>query len=279
MVPIGTVPGMNFRVELDIFRGPLDLLLYLVRKHEMEIADIRVSAIAEQFLAYLEVLQEIDIDAVGDFLEMATTLIELKSRLVLPHGGEETDELLDPRADLVQQLLEYKQFKDAASLLDDRSRQWQQHYPRLVDDLPPRHLAPADQPIIEAEIWDLVSAFGRIIRESQVVPTANIVYDDTPIHVYMRRLHRRLVDDGRAAFSQQFAPGMHKSALIGVFLSILELARHHRVVTEQDDGHGEIWIRPGDGFDPSWRLEDASEERAEALTQKLASVNIPLKPR
>lgn len=148
---------MNFRVDLDIFRGPLDLLLYLVRKHELDVADIPIAAIADQFLSYLEILQEIDINAVGDFLEMASTLIELKSRLVLPHGGEETDELLDPRADLVQQLLEYKKFKDAASLLDDRSREWQQHYPRLVDDLPPRQTPLSDQPILEAEMWDLVS--------------------------------------------------------------------------------------------------------------------------
>lgn len=270
---------MNFRVDLDIFRGPLDLLLYLVRKHELDIADIPIAKIAEQFLGYLEVLQEIDINAVGDFLDMASSLIELKSRLVLPHGGEETDELLDPRADLVQQLLEYKKFKDAASLLDDRSREWQQHYGRLVDDLPPRQTPLADQPILEAELWDLVSAFGRIIRESQVVPTSSIVYDDTPIHVHMRRIHRQLSEDGKAGFSQFFAPGMHKSTLIGVFLSILELARHHSVVTEQVEGHGEIWIKPGEGFDPQWNLADIDTAKSDALAEKLASVNLPIKPR
>ncbi|MFO0868085.1 MAG: segregation/condensation protein A [Pirellulales bacterium] len=270
---------MNFRVDLDIFRGPLDLLLYLVRKHELEIADIPIAVIAEQFMAYIEILEVIDINAVGDFLDMASTLVEIKSRLVLPHGGEETDELLDPRADLVQQLLEYKKFKDAASLLDDRSRDWQQHYARLVDDLPPRQPHLAEQPIQEAELWDLVSAFGRIIRESQVVPTANIVYDDTPIHVYMRRIHRMLAEEGRAAFSQLFAPGMHKSALIGVFLSILELARHHSVLTEQVEGHGEIWIRPGEGFDPQWNLADIDPAKAAALADKLAAANLPLKPR
>ncbi|MFO0905621.1 MAG: segregation/condensation protein A [Pirellulales bacterium] len=270
---------MQFRVDLDIFRGPLDLLLYLVKKHELEIADVPIATITEQFLTYLEVLQEINIDDVGDFLDMASTLVEIKSRLVLPHGGEEADELLDPRSDLVQQLLEYKKFKDAASLLDDRSRDWQQHYPRLVDDLPPRQTPMADQPILEVELWDLVSAFGRIIRESQVVPTSNIVYDDTPIHVHMRRIHRMLAEQGRCAFSQLFAPGMHKSTLIGVFLSILELVRHHSVLTDQAEGHGEIWVLPGEKFDPSWNLADIDTSKADELADKLAEMNLPIKPR
>src|SRR5262245_11210924 len=106
---------MNFRVELDIFRGPLDLLLFLVRKHEVEVVDLPIAPIAEQFVAYLEILEQIDIDSVGDFLEMASTLAEIKSRLVLPHGGEIEEPLDDPRHELVQQLLEYKKFKEAAS--------------------------------------------------------------------------------------------------------------------------------------------------------------------
>jgi len=239
---------MNFRVQLDTFRGPLDLLLYLVRKHEVDILDIPVAVIAEQFCEYMDVLATIDVNAVGDFLEMASTLAEIKSRLVLPHGGEEEATLEDPREDLVQRLLEYKRFKDAASLLEDQSRDWQQRYARLVDDLPSRDMALDEQPIQEVELWDLVSAFNRIIRESQVVTPTNIIYDDTPIHVYMQRIHEKLVKNGRAGFSEMFAPGMHKSAMIGVFLAVLELVRHHSVVTEQPAPHGEIWILPGENF-------------------------------
>src|SRR5687767_1980747 len=108
-----------FRVDLtNIFRGPLDLLLYLVKKHEVEIVDIPVGLITEQYLAYLEVLKELDVDAVGEFLDMASSLIELKSRMVLPHGGDEVETLDDPRDELVTRLLEYKKFKDAASMLE-----------------------------------------------------------------------------------------------------------------------------------------------------------------
>lgn len=250
---------MNFRVDLDTFRGPIDLLLYLVRKHEVDILDIPVAVIAEQFCEYLDVIAAIDVNAVGDFLEMASTLAEIKSRLVLPHGGEEESVVEDPRDDLVERLLEYKRFKDAASLLEDQSRDWQMHYSRLVDDLPPREIAPDEQPIEEVELWDLVSAFNRIIRESQVVAPTNIVYDDTPIHVYMRRIHEKLVSQGRVGFSEMFLPRMHKSAMIGVFLAILELVRHHSVVTEQTDVHGEIWILPGEHFRAEFGLTEVDD--------------------
>ena len=94
------------------------------------------------------------------------------------------------------------------------------------------------------ELWDLVSAFGRIIRENVATKPSNIVYDDTPIHVYMERIYGRLVERGQMAFSDLFDAGMHKSALIGIFLAVLELVRHHRVRVEQNDLFGEIWVLP-----------------------------------
>src|SRR5439155_12478566 len=150
--------GMDFRVQLDVFRGPLDLLLFLVRKHELDIRDLPISLITEQYLAHLEVLQELDVNEVGDFLEVASTLVEIKSQLVLPRGGEETENWDDPRDQLVERLLEYKKYKDAACMLDERSRDWQQHYSRLASDIAARAVDPAGQPIREVELWDLVSA-------------------------------------------------------------------------------------------------------------------------
>ncbi len=233
---------MSFNVQLEIFRGPLDLLLYLVRKHEVEITDIPILTITEQFLEYMEILEQIDVNAVGDFLEMASTLIEIKSRLVLPRGGEEEGDLEDPRQDLVQRLLEYKKFRDAASLLEEQSREWQRHFSRQAIDLPPRERNLADQPIHEVELWDLVSAFSRILRENSAQRPSNIVYDDTPIHVHMEQLLEQLKNDGRIAFSELFQPGMHKSSLVGIFLACLELARHDNILCEQNDLFGEIWV-------------------------------------
>jgi segregation and condensation protein A len=239
---------MSFRVDLDIFRGPMDLLLYLVRKHELDTADIPMALITDQFLKYLEVLELLDVNAAAEFIEMASTLIEIKSRMVLPRGGEELEELEDPREGLVERLLEYKQYRDAASILEEQSRRWQRRLSRVANDLPPRRPDLAGQPIQELELWDLVSAFGRVVRDAQVVQPTSIIYDETPIHVHMQRIHQRLVEAGRAAFSEMFAPGAHKSSMIGVFLAILELVRHHDVRTEQYDTHGEIWILPGENF-------------------------------
>jgi len=261
---------MRFRVDLDTFRGPMDLLLYLVRKHEIEITDLPIALITDQYLQHLTVLEQLDVNAVGDFLEMASTLIEIKSRMVLPRAGEVEDELEDPREELVQRLLQYKKYKDAASILEERSRQWQQHYPRLADDLPSRRMDLADQPIHEVELWDLVSAMGRIMREHRATRPSSIVYDETPIHIYMKAIHDRLVRDGRMAFSEMFEPGMHKSAMIGVFLAILELVRHRHVLAEQNQLHGEIWILPSERFSPVFDASDAdgydhgTEENEEA---------------
>jgi len=235
---------MDFHVDLNIFRGPLDLLLYLVRKHEVEIVDIPISLITNQYLEYLAVLEQLDVGAVGDFLAMASLLIEIKSQQVLPRADEVEEELEDPRQELVRRLLEYKQYRDAASMLDERSRAWQQHYPRVAADLPPRQRNLAEEPIHEVELWDLVSAFGRIIRENVAVRPSNIVYDDTPIHVHMSRILAQLHESGRLALSQLFDVRLHKSVLIGMFLAVLELVRHHRVRAEQNELFGEIWILP-----------------------------------
>jgi segregation and condensation protein A len=234
---------MDFRIELDV------LLFYLVRKHEVEITDIPIAPITEQFLAYLEVLKDLDVDAVGEFLEMASTLVEIKSRMLLPRPEEIEDPLEDPRHDLVQRLLEYKRYKDAASMLEERGREWQRRYPRMASDVPAFSRDPAAEPIQEVELWDLVSAFGRILRETSAAQPSSIRYDDTPIRVYMAHIHDQLRARGRLGFGELLNPTMHRSTLVGLFLAVLELVRHHGVRVEQADAFGEIWIVAGDDAD------------------------------
>ena len=240
---------MSFLIDLDIYRGPLDLLLYLVRRNEVEVDELPVGQIASQYLDYVMVIQHLDINAAADFLEIASILTEMKSRSVLPRAEEEAEpenEIIeDPRRDLVRRLLEYKKFKDAASLLEEQGRQWQERFPRMAVDLPRRPRELADEPIHELEVWDLVSALARLLRDNQSAATTSIVYDDTPIHVFMERIHTRLVEHGRLAMSELFQPGMHKSTLVGLFLAILELVRHHGVRAEQEGDFGEIYITPG----------------------------------
>lgn len=235
----------RFRVDLDLFRGPLDLLLYLVRKHEVDVEELPIAPITVQYMEFLEVLQIVDVNAAGDFLEMASTLAEIKSRKVLPRADEVQEEVDDPRRDLVRQLLEYKKYRDAASMLEERGRRWQERFPRLSNDLPPRQRNLAEEPIHELEMWDLVSAFSRIMRDREASQPASIVYDDTPIHVYMSRIHGRLVASGQVVFTDLFSAGMHKSSLISVFLAMMELVRNHGARAEQETLFGEIWLYPG----------------------------------
>lgn len=246
---------------LDIFQGPLDLLLYLVRKHELDVTDLPVAPITDQFLQYLAVLEQIDVNAVGEFLDMASSLIEIKSRMVLPGEDEVEDELVDPRQELVRRLLAYKQYRDAASMLDERGREWRQRFPRLAGDLPSQPRSPHEQPIQEVELWDLVSAFGRVLKEKfSAKGPENIRYDETPIHVYMQRIDERLRRDGRTPFTAFFTGAVHKSALVGMFLAVLELVRHEHARAAQQELFDEIWLEPGDAplpaeFDAFGRYE------------------------
>jgi len=257
---------MSFRVTLDIFRGPLDLLLYLVRKHEVDIADIPIAAITEQYLEYLAVLQALDIDGVAEFVALASTLLEIKAQQLLPAGDGEEVPVEDPRAELVQRLLQYKEYRDAAAALEERSRRWQQQYARRAgeDGAGPRD--PADEPLQEVELWDLVSAFARVLRSAELAQPSSIVYDDTPIQVYMARILQRVRAEGRLALGGLFDPSMHKSRLVGIFLAVLELVRSHRVTLEQPCLFGEIWIYPGPAADEP--LEPAP---LEACDSSLAS--------
>ncbi|HEX6962403.1 MAG TPA: segregation/condensation protein A [Lacipirellula sp.] len=234
---------MRFRVQLDMFAGPLDLLLYLVRKHELEALEIPLARVAEQYLEILAVLEQIDVDAVGDFLEVASQLMEIKSRMMLPRHEEiEEEPVDDPRHELVQRLLEYKKYKEAASLLEERAREWQLRYERQVNDLDDGPSDPAEQPIHDVELWDLVSAFSRVMKEKNPAKTTKIRYDDTPIEVHMARIEERLAAEGRLTFISLFEAGMHRSRMVGLFLALLELIRHRRARVEQAELFGEIWV-------------------------------------
>ena len=236
---------MRFRVQLDMFAGPLDLLLYLVKRHELEVLEIPIARVAEQYLEILAVLEVIDVDAVGDFLEVATQLMEIKSRLMLPRHEEiEEEPVDDPRQELVTRLLEYKRYKEAANLLEERARQWQRRFERRSDDLAISMSDPANQPIHEVELWDLVSAFSRVIKQKSVETSTKIRYDDTPIEVHMERIKERIAAEGKLRFAEFFEAGMHRSRMVGLFLALLELIRHHHVSVEQAELFGEIWVLP-----------------------------------
>jgi segregation and condensation protein A len=232
---------MDYQVDLATFRGPLDLLLYLVKRNEVDVLDIPIARILEQFQEYLrQHLDWLDVERAGDFLVMAATLMEIKSKLLLPRGEEAAEEE-DPRLELVRQLVEYKRFKDAAALLEAQAERQSHRVGRQGLPLPAGP-DPAQQPLRPVELWDLVSAFGRLMRETLALQPQQVVVDQTPLHVYMEQIVERLGREPRLRFSALFTPPYHRGRLVGLFLAVLELTKGRRVVAEQPEPFGEIWL-------------------------------------
>jgi segregation and condensation protein A len=231
----------TYLVDLETFYGPLDLLLYLVKQDEVDILDIPIAKVADQFKHYLEIIQLVDVERAGDFLVMASTLMEIKSRMLLPQLPEQEKSAEDdPRRELVRQLIQYKRFKEAASLLEDCAERQGQRLARQPAQEPARGPGPAT--LKPVELWDLVSAFGRLMSETLANQPQAVVVDHTPLQVHMNQILERLKATGRVPFSKLFTPPYSRSRLVGLFLAVLELTKSHQIVPEQADSFGEIWI-------------------------------------
>ncbi|MFQ6036333.1 MAG: segregation and condensation protein A, partial [Sedimentisphaerales bacterium] len=226
----------DYRVNLDIFAGPLDLLLYLVRKEEVDIYDIPIAKITDQYLRYIEMLKSLNIDLAGDFLVMAATLMEIKSAMLLPRATPEQladDDLTDPRAELIRQLLEYKKFKDAANLLHAAADEHRQRFAR--PDTIMERLRPDAEPQLDIEqvsVWDLLEAFDAICRATGVSRDISHIKDDTPIDLYQIEVLHRLQTEGPMIFERIFESKSHRAVMIGLFLALLELIREKLVWAE-----------------------------------------------
>lgn len=248
----------EYRVELDVFNGPLDLLLYLLKRDELDIYDIPIARITDSYVNYVSALRMLsqkdglDINVAGDFLVMAATLMEIKSAMLLPKAPVETSdgkptaaqELADPRLELVQQLLEYKRLKDSASLLEMRKVSQEARYARQparpdgeVDEPPPVDLD-------EVQIWDLLSAFEKLMREvgGRKPKYHEVTYDDTPIDLHAADIEDRLTRDGKLTLSQLILGRKSRSEMIGVFLAVLELIREKKILVRQDETLGDMEI-------------------------------------
>jgi segregation and condensation protein A len=229
---------MEYKVTLPDFHGPLDLLLYLVKRDEIDIRDIPIARVAEQFRAYLDVMKWVDVEQAGDFLVMAATLMEIKSKMLLPRSEEPLEQEDDPRLDLVRQLIEYRKFKEAAALLEARAEAQNSRVPRQQPPTP--LLDPSRQPLKHVELWDLVSAFSRLMQETLNQQSEQVIIDHTPLHVYVDEVIRRLEEESPLPFSVLFTPPRHRGRLVGLFLAVLELIKARQAVAEQPEPFAEI---------------------------------------
>ena len=236
----------EYRVNLDIFSGPLDLLLYLVRKEEVEIYDIPIARITEEYIRYIEMIKMLDVELAGEFLVMAATLMEIKSLMLLPADelNALADEENDPRAELIRQLLEYKKFKDAANLLKISAENQEQKFGRsdsIIAGL--KTDAEPELDIDQLSIWDLLGAFDSIMKATGGMMDISHITDDTPIDLYQIEILHRLQTEGAMSFARIFQDKKNKMIMIGLFLAVLELVREKLITAEQAKPSMPIYLR------------------------------------
>jgi segregation and condensation protein A len=258
-----------------MFAGPLDLLLYLVRKEEVDIYDIPIARITDQYIHYIEMLKSLDIDLASDFLVMAATLMEIKSAMLLPRAEPDQmqdEDLADPRAELIRQLLEYKRFKDAANLLEAAADQHSQRFSR-PDSLTGRLRADAEPEldIEQVSVWDLLEAFDSVCKATGTITDLRHIKDDTPIDLYQIEILHRLQTEGPMSFGRIFESRPNRVVMIGLFLALLELIRAKLVWAESISG-GEssprtrgpdIYLRPLTDKSPQEAVQEAILAAAE----------------
>ncbi|MFI4897017.1 MAG: segregation and condensation protein A [Phycisphaerales bacterium JB059] len=250
----------NYRVRLDAFEGPLDLLLFLIRRAEVDVTDIPIAAITDQYMAQLEQIERIDIELAGEFLVMAATLMEIKSRMINPpeatdapdREGEEGEEKLDPRAELVRQLLDYKKYRDAADELDHRRLEWEQRAP-VVAGADAQSIREAAEELGEIDmedlgLSDLIEAFQEIVASVNFdrLGEHEVLSDDTPIELHAEDLLDQLKRDAGAhdhpprLSLRRVLTGRSRAEMIGLFLAMLTLIRDQRVGVRQPEAGGDI---------------------------------------
>lgn len=232
----------DYRVELEVYNGPLDLLLFLIRREEVDVHDIPIARITEQYLAYVTLLKQIDPEGISEFLVLAATLLEIKSRMLLPRPPveEHEDDMGDPRYELVRQLLQYQRFKEAARRLEDAVETHHRRHPRVPATAGP----PVDGVELEnVEVWDLFDAFRGLLEQTgKIGPVHKVGIDDTPVLLHAEDMLDSLERSGGVQkFSDIFA-GRTRGEMIGLFLALLELIRQRRVRASQDAAFAPILI-------------------------------------
>ncbi len=234
----------DYKVRLEIFEGPLDLLLYLIKKEELDISDINIEKITSQYLEYLELMRMLDLEIAGEFLVMAATLMYIKSRMLLPEdqrAAEEVEEGEDPRWELVRQLVEYKKFKDAAEELAAREAQRQNIYGRTPAD--PELPAEPTLAMGEVSLFDLINAFNEVLkRASKREDYRDIVDEHFTVADKIEYILRRIGEAVALKFHELFDSAASRNEIVVTFLAMLELIRLKRIVIRQPTQFAEIEI-------------------------------------
>jgi segregation and condensation protein A len=233
---------MSYQIKLEVFEGPMDLLLHLIKKHELDIYSIPIALITQQYLEYIELMKSLDMEIAGDFLVMASTLTHIKSKMLLPPAetAENDEDGVDPRAELIRRLLEYKSYKEAAGNLADKEETWSQVYTREADPAPDIHAD--DEPLLfDFHLFDLLSALKEVMER---VPDAKfeITAESVSITEKISHILARLEAVDSILFADLFEGSSSKIQVVGTFLALLELIKGRMIKAFQVEQFGAIRI-------------------------------------
>lgn len=226
------------RVRLDIFEGPLDLLLYLIKKNHINIYDIPIADVLSQYLEFLELMKLLDINVASEYLVMAATLIQIKSRMLLPQPEEVLEEEEDPRQELVQRLLEYQKYKEAANILREKEV-LRRKFLKRPDSL---EAFRSEEIYFEASIFDLITAFKSALKDIPREIFFEVIKDEFTVEEKMHNILHLLLTQSRIVLNRLFAEAKNKLEIVATFLAILELIRLKEILVLQRDLFGEIVI-------------------------------------
>ncbi len=235
---------MNYKLKLDIFEGPLDLLLYLIKKDDIDIKDIPIVSITEQYMQYIEMMKMLDLDIVGDFLVMAATLMHIKSKILLPPDPvEEGEEEEDPRDELARRLLEYKRFKEIAGELQEKEQAMKDYFPRVVDEEERKRLHDdAKEVYIEANLFDLITAFSEALRKVPEEQLHEIITEEFTVEDKRREIRHLLLESESFNLNRVFERARTKVEAVVTFLAVLELIRLQEIKIVQKRSFSDIEV-------------------------------------
>jgi segregation and condensation protein A len=242
------ITGMeaDYKVKLEVFEGPLDLLLYLIKKEEVDIYDIPIERITNQYMEYLSLMKLLNLEVAGEFLVMAATLMYIKSRLLLPADQQiadpEAEEGEDPRWELIRQLVEYKKFKDAAAQLARREDEQSKIFPRRVGDDVGMELD-KEIPLAEVSIFDLINAFQVVLKKAgEREEFREIIEERFTVSDKIEEILYTLRDRTELRFGELFEKASSRAEAVVTFLALLELIRLKRLKVRQPEAFGEIQV-------------------------------------
>ena len=249
---------MSYKVKVELFEGPLDLLLYLIKKEEVDIADIPMAQVTEQYLEYLEVMKLLDLEIAGEFLVMAAELIRIKSKMLLPPEEQpvEVEEEPDPRAELVRRLLEYQKFKEAAKRLEGLESSRKNFFTRQAPDAL-GETGEVGETYFETGIFDLIAAFSKMMERLPKKVLYEIGKDEFTVEGKIHEILHQVVTVPVLYFSKLFEKAKNRFEVVTIFLAVLELIRIQEIVARQKTVFGEVEIlRNTDKIRP--RVEEKS---------------------